>query len=195
MPERLSLDDVVAIDFHTHVEMSAAGVDSLPDELRDAAVRHFRGESARPTAVGARGALSRAQHDGGDLHRRLGVVHRPAARPERGDRRGGEGERGRADPVREHRPAQGAPRRRRGAQADRRARRPRLQVPPERPGLLPERPHGVPAVRGDRGGRPAGALPHRPVGRRLGPPGRRRCPAQVLEPDARRRRRRRLSRS
>jgi len=48
---RLSLDDVVAIDLHTHVEMSAAGVDSLPDELRDAAVRHFRGESARPTAL------------------------------------------------------------------------------------------------------------------------------------------------
>ena len=49
--KRLTLDDVVAIDFHTHVEMSEAGVDSLPDELRDAAVRHFRGESARPTAV------------------------------------------------------------------------------------------------------------------------------------------------
>ena len=28
-----------------------AGVDSLPDELRDAAVHHFRGESARPTAA------------------------------------------------------------------------------------------------------------------------------------------------
>ena len=31
--------------------MSEAGGDSLPDELREAAVRHFRGESARPTAV------------------------------------------------------------------------------------------------------------------------------------------------
>ena len=49
--ERLTLDDVVAIDFHAHVEMSAAGGDSLPDELRDAAVKHFRGESARPTAL------------------------------------------------------------------------------------------------------------------------------------------------
>ena len=47
---KLALEDVVAIDFHTHVEMSKAGNDSLPDELRDAAVRHFRGESARPTA-------------------------------------------------------------------------------------------------------------------------------------------------
>jgi uncharacterized protein len=49
--ERLTLDDAVAIDFHTHVEMSNAGGDSLPDELRDAAVRHFRGQSARPTAL------------------------------------------------------------------------------------------------------------------------------------------------
>jgi len=46
---RLALEDVVAIDVHAHVEMSKAGGDSLPDELRDAAVRHFRGQSARPT--------------------------------------------------------------------------------------------------------------------------------------------------
>jgi predicted TIM-barrel fold metal-dependent hydrolase len=49
--DRLSLEDAVAIDVHVHVEMSEAGGDSLPDELRDAAVRHFRGESARPTAA------------------------------------------------------------------------------------------------------------------------------------------------
>jgi uncharacterized protein len=46
---RLSFADVVAIDVHAHVEMSRAGGDSLPDELRDAAIEHFRGESARPT--------------------------------------------------------------------------------------------------------------------------------------------------
>ena len=50
MPERLTLDEVVAIDFHTHVEMSRSGRDSLPDDLRDAAIEHFRGQSARPTA-------------------------------------------------------------------------------------------------------------------------------------------------
>ena len=49
--ERLTLEDAVAIDVHAHVEMSQAGGDSLPDELRDAAIRHFRGESARPTAL------------------------------------------------------------------------------------------------------------------------------------------------
>ena len=48
--ERLTLEDAVAIDMHTHVEMSAAGRDSLPDDLRDAAVQHFGGQSARPTA-------------------------------------------------------------------------------------------------------------------------------------------------
>ncbi len=48
--ERLTLEDAVAIDMHTHVEMSAAGRDSLPDDLRDAAVKHFGGQSARPTA-------------------------------------------------------------------------------------------------------------------------------------------------
>lgn len=46
----MTLEDVVAIDVHTHVEMSSAGTDSLPDELRDAAARHFRGEIPRPTA-------------------------------------------------------------------------------------------------------------------------------------------------
>src|SRR4051812_31995665 len=48
--ERLTLDEVVAIDVHTHVEMSQSGHDSLPDELRDAALKHFRGEMVRPTA-------------------------------------------------------------------------------------------------------------------------------------------------
>jgi predicted TIM-barrel fold metal-dependent hydrolase len=48
--ERLALDDVVAIDVHAHVEMSRAGVDSLPDDLRDAAIEHFRAETVRPTA-------------------------------------------------------------------------------------------------------------------------------------------------
>ena len=52
---RSTLEDVVAIDVHTHVEMSEAGGDSLPDDLREAAVRHFRGESARPDGGRARG--------------------------------------------------------------------------------------------------------------------------------------------
>jgi predicted TIM-barrel fold metal-dependent hydrolase len=49
--EALTLEDVVAIDFHVHVEMSEAGGDSLPADLREAAVGYFRGQSARPTAL------------------------------------------------------------------------------------------------------------------------------------------------
>ncbi len=45
---RLTLDEVVAIDSHVHVEMSQAGEDSLPDNLRDAAIEHFRGDFVRP---------------------------------------------------------------------------------------------------------------------------------------------------
>ena len=148
------------------------GVDALPDELRDAAVEHFRGESARPTAV----ELAAYYRE----RKMMAVVFTVDSESFTGQPRVpneeiaevGERERRRADPVREHRPAQGEARRRRGAAPDRRPRRARLQVPPERAGLLPERPHGLPALRGDRGGRAAGALPHRPVGRRL-----RACPA------------------
>jgi hypothetical protein len=50
-PGRLPLEDAVAIDVHTHVEMSEAGGDSLPTELREAAIGYFHGESARPTAA------------------------------------------------------------------------------------------------------------------------------------------------
>jgi predicted TIM-barrel fold metal-dependent hydrolase len=45
-----ALDDIVAIDFHTHAERTADGHDSLPPPLREAAARHFRGELPRPTA-------------------------------------------------------------------------------------------------------------------------------------------------
>jgi predicted TIM-barrel fold metal-dependent hydrolase len=50
-PPPLTLAEAVAIDVHVHVERSAAGEDSLPDELREAAVKHFRGQAARPTAA------------------------------------------------------------------------------------------------------------------------------------------------
>ena len=56
--ELLTLDDAVAIDFHTHVEMSAAGGDSLPDELREAAVRHFRGAVGAPDGARAGAATT-----------------------------------------------------------------------------------------------------------------------------------------
>ncbi|HEX5622238.1 MAG TPA: amidohydrolase family protein [Solirubrobacteraceae bacterium] len=45
-----ALDDIVAIDVHTHAERARAGHDSLPPALAEAAARHFRGKLARPTA-------------------------------------------------------------------------------------------------------------------------------------------------
>ena len=118
--------------------------------------------------------------------------HGRGAGLERRDAGGGRRQRRRADPVRERRPAQGqAP----SAEARRLIEQggTGLQVPPQPAGLLPERPAGVSALRGDRRGRADRALPHRSrPGSGSGHAGRRRDPAEVLQPDARRRRRRRL---
>ena len=59
--------------------------------------------------------------------------------------------------------------------------------------FFPERPRGVPAVRGDRGARAAGAVPHGPLGNGHGHAGWRRYQVEVRQSDARRRRRRRFS--
>ena len=89
MAERpLTLEDTVAIDFHTHVEMSKAGGDSLPDELREAAVRHFRGESARPTAEELATYYRARKMMAVIFTVDSEAVHRADARAQRGDRRG-----------------------------------------------------------------------------------------------------------
>jgi len=46
--ERLAFEDVVAIDFHVHIEVSDAGRDHLSPELRGAANRYFRGRPVLP---------------------------------------------------------------------------------------------------------------------------------------------------
>ncbi len=46
--DRLELDDVVAIDFHVHIELGSDGHDHLSPELREAANRYFRGEPVMP---------------------------------------------------------------------------------------------------------------------------------------------------
>ena len=45
-----SFEDVVAIDFHVHIELGPTGEDQLSPELRRAASRYFKGDSAIPTA-------------------------------------------------------------------------------------------------------------------------------------------------
>jgi uncharacterized protein len=46
----IDVDRVRAIDVHTHAEVSIAGHDPMPRELRDASKRYFRGEGSQPTA-------------------------------------------------------------------------------------------------------------------------------------------------
>jgi predicted TIM-barrel fold metal-dependent hydrolase len=46
--DRLSLENVVAVDFHVHVEVAADGHDHLSPDLRAAANRYFRGEPVLP---------------------------------------------------------------------------------------------------------------------------------------------------
>jgi predicted TIM-barrel fold metal-dependent hydrolase len=46
--DRLTLADVVAIDFHVHVEVGADGHDHLSPDLRNAANRYFGGERVLP---------------------------------------------------------------------------------------------------------------------------------------------------
>ncbi|HEX6299691.1 MAG TPA: amidohydrolase family protein [Acidimicrobiia bacterium] len=45
-----SFDDVVAVDCHVHIELGPVGDDHLSPELREAAMRYFKGDAAIPTA-------------------------------------------------------------------------------------------------------------------------------------------------
>lgn len=46
----IDVDRVRAIDVHTHAEVSIAGHDPMPPDLRDASRRYFRGQGSQPTA-------------------------------------------------------------------------------------------------------------------------------------------------
>lgn len=48
--ESQSFQDVVAIDFHVHIELGPNGDDHLNPELRRAVMRYFKGETSLPTA-------------------------------------------------------------------------------------------------------------------------------------------------
>ena len=49
-PPAIDVDRVRAIDFHTHAEVSRAGHDPMPPELREASKRDFRDGGGEPTA-------------------------------------------------------------------------------------------------------------------------------------------------
>jgi len=46
--ETRTIDDVVAIDFHVHIELGPEGDDHLSPDLRSAAMRYFKGDSELP---------------------------------------------------------------------------------------------------------------------------------------------------
>src|ERR1051326_4562210 len=47
----IDVDNVRAIDIHTHAEIAADGHDPMPPELREASARYFRSGESLPTAA------------------------------------------------------------------------------------------------------------------------------------------------
>ena len=138
----IDLDALIAIDVHTHAEVSRDGHGSLSPD----AVRRLRGvlQGARPPAADHRRdgrLLPRAPDGRRGVHRRRRARHRarrgsPTRRSPRLRRA-----RRRADPVRQRRPAQGPGRRPGGAHAWSRSTASRgFKFHPSIQGFAPERP-------------------------------------------------------
>ena len=133
----IDVSSLVALDVHVHAERNRGEEqDPVTGEILAAAAEYFGGSPPQPTAeeVAAyyrernmAAVLFTVDDEAGMGRRRLGNDEVLAA---------ARGEPGRADPVRVGRPAQGQARRARGAGADR-ARRARLQVPPQHQAFWP----------------------------------------------------------
>ena len=179
----MNIDELIAIDVHTHAEVSCRQPhDEVWQPYDEAASKYFKVGSARPsprpspTTASARSASSCS----------------PSIRsPDRGRRISNEEVVGRGarefrhhDRVRQHRSAQGQAWVCARRAADRRRRDPRLQVPPDRAGFLSQRPHGLSALRGDRRAQAACHLPQRTFRHRHRDARRRRAAPQVFQPDA-----------
>ena len=146
----MNVNDLVAIDMHTHLEVSCRNpFDNYGEEYDRAADKYFRSRR-RPTMdetiayyrekkIGFVNFTVDAESQMG--RRRIAneeIADAALANPRHHDR------------LRQHRPAQGQDRRARGAPADRAARRQGLQVPPHGAGLPAGRPHGLADLRGDQ---------------------------------------------
>ena len=190
----MDVNDLIAIDTHTHAEVSCWNpFDNYGEEYDRAADKYFR-SSRRPT-IAETVAYYR--------ERKLGLVMFTVdAEAQMGRRRIpneeiAEAARNNADimiafaSIDPHKGRMGAREARRlieeaGGQG--------LQVPPHGAGLLARRPHGLAALRSGRRVQAAGDLPQRPLGHRLGHALRRRLAPAAQQPDAARRRGNRLSR-
>ena len=139
----IDVDRLKAIDVHTHAERNhGEAQDPVTDELLGAAAKYFGAAPVQPTAQEVAdyyrerdmvAVVFTVDDEAGMGRKRLGndeVLEAARGQPRR------------ADPVRQRRPAQGQARRPRGARADR-GRRARLQVPPEHPGVLAQRPRAL----------------------------------------------------
>ena len=169
-----NIEDVVAIDIHTHAEEPCGmhGDDGY-DDFQAQMAEYFKSPNKHPPTVVETAAYYRAK-------KIAAVIFPVDAERETGFRRYNNYEMlevasENSDvliPFVSIDPHKGKLGRARGAQADRGIRRPGLQVPPDHAGLLRQRPHGLSAVRGDQRRRRDRAVPHRPDRRRLAA-----CPA------------------
>ena len=157
----IDLEAIDAIDVHVHAELSRAAHDPLPPELREAADATSAATSALPTADDVAAYYREREHGRGRLHRRLESRSGIPPLPERGDRRGRRRAPRRADPVRLRRP--GAAGRGRAGPAPGRGARGQgaSSSTPTSRRFFPNDRARLPALRGDRRGRPARAVPHR----------------------------------
>ena len=193
----MDIDNLVAIDVHTHVHRSVNAPKANPEDNEHlAAMAAYFKTAAASFTVDDLAAYYRERKMAAvtfTIDRRTRRRTRPARprwRSSSGPATTTPTSSSRSAPS--TRPA--APRRSRMAKRQIEARRQGLQVPPEQPGVHAQRPLGLPGLRGHPGGRAARALPHRPDRRGRGHPRRRRHPARVLQPDAPGRRGRRLPR-
>jgi len=133
----VNVDELVAIDIHTHAEVSTRMLpDEAAQELDEAKGRYFKYVPQHPTIA----QMPRTTASGrwaSSSSRSTTSAAWDEAHLERGGRRERGGAPRRRDPVREHRSGARQARRARGAAADRALRRQGIQVPPLGAGLLP----------------------------------------------------------
>ena len=185
-----NIEDVVAIDIHTHAEEPCGmhgddGYDDFQAQMAD----YFKSPNKHPPTVPETAAYYRSKNI-------AAVIFPVDAERETGFRRYNNyemleiaSETRRPDPLRLDRSAQGQARRARGEEADRGIRRPRLQIPSYHAGVLSQRPDGLSAVRGNQRWRRDRAVPHRADRRRQRHARRHGDAPEIFQPDVHGRRR------
>lgn len=159
----LDLDRLIAIDVHTHAEVSKDGHGALSPELFGASETYFKAHGHRQPTIDEMAAHYR--------ERRMAAVvftvdaEHATGHPRISNEEIAESCAAHVDaliPFASIDPHKGRAGVREAHAAGRRTRSPRFQVPPQHPGVLPERPARLSPVRGHRGAWRARALPHRP---------------------------------